>query len=248
MNYFKILLIAGLFLFQESLIGQNASDLAKKFVIATKANDPTADACVKDLATLEIEKISKELDTDQKKIAFWVNVYNAFTHYILKSNPKLFENRSDFFKADQINIGGKMLSLDFIEHGLLRRSKNKYSLGYLGKFNVSKFEKSNRVNKVDWRIHYALNCGAKSCPPVVPYDAEKLNIQFDQSTQKYLDKHTKWIDGRKKLEIPVLFRWFLNDFGGKKGIEKILKKYNIIKESEKPNLTYGDYDWTLDLN
>ena len=229
-------------------MAEDLLSLSKKFVIATKANDVSATACVEALATYDIGKLPLELNTDHKKIAFWVNIYNGMTHYILSANPKLFESRSDFFKADQISIGGKIMSLDFIEHGLLRRSKNKLSLGYLGKLKVSPFEKEHRVDKVDWRIHYALNCGAKTCPPVIPYTATHLDKELDESTQKYLDKHCKWLEGRKKLEIPVLFRWFQNDFGGKKGVKGILRKYNIISEGENPALSYGDYDWTLYLD
>ena len=78
------------------------------------------------------------------------------------------------------------MSLDDIEHGILRRSKIKWSEGYFNKLFPSKFEKENRVNKVDYRIHFALNCGARSCPPIAFYDPEKLDKQLDVATMIYL--------------------------------------------------------------
>jgi hypothetical protein len=245
---FKIFFVLSIVLIGNvpTLHAEDLLSLSEKLVITTKANDlENAKACVLALAKYDINSLSKELNNDTKKITFWVNVYNGMTNYILKGNPKLYDNRSDFFKAEQIDVGGKMFSLDFIEHGLLRRSKNKLSLGYFGKIKVSKFEKEHRVDKVDWRIHYALNCGAITCPPVVPYSVENFEKEMNQRTQNYLDKHCKWLENRSKLEVPVLFRWFQNDFGGKKGIYRILKQYNIIKDTEKPSLSYGDYDWTL---
>jgi hypothetical protein len=71
-------------------------------------------------------------------------------------------NKKSFFTVKQINVANKQLSLDEIEHGILRRSKIKWSLGYLNKLFPSAFEKHQRADKADYRIHFALNCGAKA--------------------------------------------------------------------------------------
>ncbi|MFZ8458418.1 DUF547 domain-containing protein, partial [Staphylococcus aureus] len=77
-------------------------------------------------------------------------------------------------------------SYDDIEHGILRKSSIKWSLGYAKKWFPSTKEKLLRVNKVDYRIHFALNCGAKSCPPIAFYDDAKLDAQLDIATKAYL--------------------------------------------------------------
>ncbi len=72
-------------------------------------------------------------------------------------------------------------SLDEIEHGILWRSKCKLSLGYFNKIFKSRFEKAFRVDKLDYRIHFALNCGAPEMNPdfrwfVAHLSARRLNI------------------------------------------------------------------------
>lgn len=180
-------------------------------------------------------------------MAFWINVYNTCIQYTLGKDPSLFEDRGAFFKAKQLKIAGIDMSFDIIEHGILRRSKNKLSGGYLGKLRVPKYERKLRIRKVDGRIHYALNCGAKSCPPIFAYHADKVNQELDASVKKYLQKHVVVED--KVVKAPVLFSWFRGDFGGKKGIMKFMIKYDVIaKEDRKKELKFLEYDWTLALD
>jgi len=120
--------------------------------------------------TLNLDKLSKELDTDNKKLAFWVNTYNGFIQYILEKDPALFEDRNAFFKKEQANIGGEMISFDKIEHGIIRSSTMKLSLGYLPKLFPGELEKQLRVEDKDKRIYFILNCGAKDCPPIYIYN------------------------------------------------------------------------------
>ena len=80
----------------------------------------------------------------------------------LSKNPELYLKRNPLFGKKIIDIAGKRISLDEIEHGLLRHSKVKWGLGYINNIFPSHFEKMNRVSKVDYRIHFALNCGAGS--------------------------------------------------------------------------------------
>ena len=65
-------------------------------------------------------------------------------------------------------------SFDNIEHDIIRGSRIKWSLGYLKKWFVSKEIKALQLDKREARIHFTLNCGAKSCPPVDIYEAKKL--------------------------------------------------------------------------
>lgn len=242
----KIALILTVFLSGISF-GSEGLELSYDFFQAVKENKTTATEIREKIAQLNPETLSNELNEDEKRLAFWINIYNANIQYLLKRNPALFEDRGAFFKAKQVTVAGEVLSFDLIEHGVLRRSKSKLSLGYFGKVNVSNFEKLFRVKKVDPRIHYALNCGAKSCPPISVYHAEKVNEELDQSCKAYLTENHKV--NENSLEVPVLFSWFRADFGGKRGVRKFLLNYGIVtKEESKRNLVFLDYDWTLALD
>ncbi len=202
---------------------------------------------VKILSKSTLNNLISELQTDQQKIAFWVNVYNAFIQISLTENPKEYENRGEFFKKERVKIAGEMLSFDDIEHGIIRKSRMKISLGYLRKWFRPKWERKLRIDgDIDWRIHFALNCGAKSCPPVAIYSAEHLDKEFDFMTKKYLTEQTTYNKETKTAKSVALFSWFRGDFGGKCGAKKILFNYGITPEKPK-KLDFKNYDWTLSL-
>lgn len=209
--------------------------------------DTSYEKQVKILSESTLEELMKALKTDQQKKAFWINVYNAFIQISLTENPKLYEDKSIFFSEERIKIAGEVLSFDDIEHGIIRKSKIKLSLGYLNKWFVSSWERKLRVDKVDWRIHFALNCGAKSCPPVAIYSAENLNKELDFMTKEYLKEQTTYNKKTKTVTSVALISWFLGDFGGNSGAKDLLFNYVITPEKPK-KLEFKTYDWTLLLD
>ena len=194
------------------------------------------------------DELQSELNTEIKQLVFWLNIYNANVQLILRKNPEMYGNRRFFFSIKKIWIAGERVSLDLIEHGILRRSKYKYSLGYLNKFFPSSFERKFRLNRIDYRIHFALNCGAKSCPMIITYESEKINEQLSAATSNYLLNEVYHDADLNFAEIPILFLWFRNDFGGSDGIKEILKKYCAIPNGLHPILKYKKYDWSLYLD
>jgi len=199
---------------------------------------------LKILTESTLDDLTSALETDQKKIAFWVNIYNAFIQISLTENPDLYQDKGKFFSEERIKIAGEILSFDDIEHGIIRKSKVKISLGYLDKWFVAKWERKLRVNHLDWRIHFALNCGAKSCPPVAIYSAENLDNEFDFMTKEYLKEQTTYNKETKTATSVALMSWFRGDFGGNSGAREILFDYGITPEIPK-ELDFKTYDWTL---
>ena len=221
--------------------------LSQNFLYAAKTGEGTK-SFLDSLQRIDEHQLNLQLNDDDKKIAFWLNLYNAFTQVILKKNPDQYKTRNAFFTAKNIEVAGQQLSLDEIEHGILRHSKIKWSEGYLGKPFPAAFEKAFRVKKLDYRIHFALNCGAKSCPPIAFYDPEKLDKQLNIATKTYLKAECEFNQAKNSISVPALMGWFRHDFGGKKGILKILKQNKIIPEDSHPEIHFKHYDWTLFLN
>ncbi len=199
------------------------------------------------LAIVHPDSLKEYLDTDSKRIAFWVNLYNAYVQYLLRDDPALFDRKGKFFNKKRIPIAGRMLSLDQIEHGIIRKSQWKFGLGRIGKLIPSSFEKKLRVRKRDARIHFVLNCGARSCPPVRILSPEKLEHYMEQATREYLEKSTVYDESRNVVYVTSLFYWFRGDFGNRSGFHKMLTEHGIIPRGERPNFKKQSYDWTLDL-
>ncbi len=219
--------------------------ISQQLLYAVRTKD-SSDAFIRVLESANKKNLEQQLQSDADKKAFWLNIYNAFVQKLLTENPGKYKKRNEFFSDKQIGIAHHKLSLDDIEHGLLRRSKIKWSLGYLNKPIVGKFEKSFRLNKLDNRIHFALNCGAKSCPPIAYYDPEKIDIQLRLATINYLKSETEYDTVSNIIYLPKIMDWFRGDFGGRKGLIKMLKQYGIIKKAA--TIRFKKYDWTLFLN
>ena len=111
------------------------------------------------------------LSNDDQKKAFWINCYNGLTNYwiIHFGIKEQMREIADIFSHPSINIGSYSFSLDDIEHGILRQNAR------------PRFEKQDdrfqlMVEQVDPRIHFALNCGALSCPPIAFYNSKQIEV------------------------------------------------------------------------
>lgn len=222
---------------------QNINNIAKKLLLAVKMQEST-DYLLADLRQLSLSQIQSELNNDALKKAFWINVYNAFFQILRKVNG--IEGMKIFTKK-VIYIANKKWSLDDIEHGILRRYRFKYSLGYLPQLFVSGVIKELAVSKIDYRIHFALNCGAKSCPPIAFYSPGNIEMQLETATLSFLERETEYFDEKKEVHISRLFLWFLADFNGKKGIRNILAKKFFFNTAEY-KLVFKKYSWEEQLD
>lgn len=223
------------------------NDLSENLLKNLKTNKSVADIQEK-LEKVSEDDLKEVLELDEQRKAFWINVYNGYIIAILKNDKKAFDDRGAFFTKKQINIAGNLLSFDDIENGMIRKSQFKFGLGYIGKVFPPAFERTLQVKERDFRIHFAINCGAKSCPPVRIYTAKTVNAQLKNATKVYLTDFTKYNKDKNSVETSTLMSWFRGDFGGKAGTKKILKELKLIPEESNPEVTYGSYDWTLDIN
>ena len=224
----------------------NYIQISQKLLYAVRTGE-SSENMVSQLKLANGKELTEQLSTDSEKKAFWLNIYNAFIQKILSENPESYKTRNSFFTRRQITIAGMALSPDDIEHGILRRSKAKWSMGYFNKLFPSGFEKNYRVDTLDNRIHFALNCGAKSCPPIAYYSPENINRQLELATKSYLQNESYFEREINTIYLPRIMSWFRGDFKGKKGIKKLLKEYSIT-ENDDVNIKFKKYDWTLFLN
>jgi len=216
---------------------------SREFLLAVKrSEDPTeyvdalADADEGALAALGRDAAT----------AFWLNAYNASVQRALERDPALYEDKSALFGGERLTVAGHDLSLDDVEHGLLRGSKWKYGLGYLPRVFVDGFERRHRLDGPDPRIHFALNCAAASCPPIAAYSADGVDDELDAATRSFLDSECTY-DDRGRLAVSRLFLYYRGDFGGRRGVYAFLREHGVLGDDERPRITYDPYDWTRKL-
>jgi len=225
---------------------QEILQTAEDFLYATRLGESTL-IFRQNMKMWNQTEFSMQINSDALKLAFWLNIYNAIVQDELAKNPDLYKERSKFFGTNLIEIAGIEMSPDDIEHGILRKSSLKLSLGYLQKLFPSKTEKIWRVDKVDSRIHFALNCGASSCPAINWYSPKLINEQLDLASKVYLDQTVLIDSTNKTIGIPKLFSWFRGDFGGESGTRRFICKYYSKPIPENYDLIYLEYSWSLKL-
>ncbi|NIJ54514.1 DUF547 domain-containing protein [Dyadobacter arcticus] len=214
-------------------------DLSGKLLLQVKMDEPV-DSLREVLAKIETDSLIWSLSNDDARKTFWINIYNAYFQILATKEKK---TRPAIFKEKRITIGGVRLSLDQIEHGILRRYRSKFSLGYLPQFFPGKIIKQLAVSQIDYRIHFALNCGATSCPPIAFYDYSKIDKQLSIAASSFLKTDTQIDSLEKQVMVSRILQWFKADFGGNKGIRIILKKY-LSQDFSDYSLKFKEYDWT----
>lgn len=225
----------------------NSVALSQDFVYAARTGDE-AQEFVDRLRTTDYKLLVASLQIEAEKKAFWINLYNGFTQYFLRKNPEQYRHRNRFFGSKQIVVAGRRFSLDDIEHGILRRSKIKWSLGHLNNPFPGQTVKELRVDTVDYRLHFALNCGAKSCPPIAFYSPERLEQQLEAATRSYLSSEVQLQKETNTVYLPAIMGWFRGDFCGKKGMRALIQKNGYAGVGASTKIKFKDYNWNLYLD
>lgn len=221
-------------------------DLAWRLLDDARAGRPD-DEARSSLEALHPDVLARALPHDGARTVFWLNVYNAAVRARLVADPAAYRRRWRFFAAPAVTVAGRRLSPNAIEHGILRRSAFVAGLGYLHNPIPSAFERRMRVERVDPRIHFALNCGARSCPPLAAWEPATIDADLERATGAYLTSESARSPDGRDLRVPRLLYWYRGDFGGRRGILILLRRHGLIGADETLRLRYADYDWTLDV-
>jgi Protein of unknown function, DUF547 len=162
--------------------------------------------------------LEKSLHNDDLKKAFWLNIYNAF-YIILKNDP---EQKDIKLKQKKVKVARSYFSLNDIEHGILRRHKFRFGFGYLNNPFYSNFIKNISVQKIDYRIHFALRCNQLDNYPVDFFEHKVIDNQLNIVEKVFLNSETT-INPKLKKRIPLKFVFFhFKDFGGLHNVKKML--------------------------
>lgn len=197
------------------------------------------------------------LSDKNARLAFWINLYNTLVldgviaMGVLRS---IMERRvgMTFLRQAGYTIGGQRMSCDYIEHGILRA--NRGHPFYPGReFGPSDPRLKWVIEPFDVRVHFALNCASRSCPPIRAYTAEKLDSQLDLATRSYLATDVLVLPVKTALLLSPIFKWFARDFGGRDGIIDFILSHLadgaellwLSKERDGVSLRYKPYDWSL---
>jgi hypothetical protein len=192
---------------------------------------------------------------DRARAAFWLNLYNALLLHRLCLKPVRGSilRQLRLFSKVAYDVGGRPYTLNVIEHGLLRGNRRPpYQLRRL--LARSDPRLAAAPSRPDPRIHFALNCGARSCPPIRAYVPADLDAQLELATRAYLEAETAVDPERCRVELPRLMRLYAADFGDREEqLEFVADRLPELAEIRdrgcpRPRVRYGRFDWTAVAN
>ncbi len=180
--------------------------------------------------------------TPKQQLAYWINLYNVnvvgvvIDHYPVESILDVSSSRlirHDVFKRPWVSVPSGRISLNDIENEKIRAAFK------------------------DPRIHFAINCAAKSCPPIrsEAYAGARIDAQLDDQVRRFAAGPGVRVEkrgDRSVLHTSKIMKWFRDDFekwGG--GEEAFLRRYlppdkaARLSSSSDVAVRYDDYDWTL---
>lgn len=173
--------------------------------------------------------------TKAERLAFWINAYNAvcLQQVLDLILGKGFQGRDlegvravggdGFFRRKAAVVAGRPMSLDEIE----TRAR---ALG-------------------DPRVHFAVNCASRSCPPLRAgaWRAATLDRDLEEAARSFLRSPQGLRIEGGRLRVSPILKWYARDFGGREGVRAFLAAR--IPPSARPllarGLSYLRYDWRL---
>jgi Protein of unknown function, DUF547 len=206
---------------------------------ALKADKASLDRLRRHMAQVDANGLAPK-----DRLAYWINLYNisvvgiVVDHYPVDSIRDISTDpiiRLNVFKKDSVATKAGKISLDTIENEKIRQAFK------------------------DPRIHFAINCAAKSCPPIrpEPFVGARIDQQLDDQVRKFLSNtHNIRFEKNERgvlVHVTKIMDWFKDDFenwGG--GRIAFLHKYlgperQKIIDPAKGNVTleFNDYSWDL---
>lgn len=179
------------------------------------------------------------------KMAFYLNAYNALVVDSIVTGRQQGRYRGvgelasteglslkRFFKETQHRLAGRDMTLDQIET-LIRETFH------------------------DPRVHAAVNCASRSCPPLQshawPVNGGALDRRLDEAVRQFISNPLRnTIDpAGRRLALSQIFKWYAADFGaGESALRAYLARYlegspkQLVQDATVP-ISYLKYDWGL---
>lgn len=212
---------------QNTDLHQGFDQLLRKHVSANgqvdykgiKQNAAQLDAYLSELESAHLSSLNTK-----QKLVFWMNAYNAYTIKLILNNYPVASitdlHGGKPWDVKWIKLNGQTLSLNNIENDIIRPEFN------------------------EPRIHFAVNCAAKSCPPILnrAWKVETLARDLKSQTEAFINNTSHNEISKSSITISKIFEWYAKDFGDLIGF---INKYSEVEIDPNATINYKEYNWKL---
>lgn len=188
---------------------------------ASLAEDPSG---LTDYLNELITNPPKDSWNRQEVLSYWINTYNAFTLKLVADHYPVSSIRDirDPWKKEFIPFRGRRISLDHIEHEILRKMEEP-------------------------RIHFAINCASISCPVLAgeAYKPGKLEEQLQNAAERFINDRERNRIAESELGLSKIFKWFRKDFTATGSLKEFIASYTPGTITPEAKVIFLDYNWDL---
>lgn len=196
------------------------------------------------------------------QLAFWINLYNALIvdAVIQLGVRKSVNDIPGFFWKAAYIISGQRFSAFDIEYGILRANAPHPAIpgSHFGRRDP---RRAHSLEDRDARVHFALVCAARSCPPISVYEPEQIDRQLTLATRAFINGGGVIIDhAAREVRLSKIFQWYAPDFGAhplglgnKRPFLNFIAPY-LVNEHDRQLVAQGGvrvsfqpYDWKLNI-
>jgi hypothetical protein len=212
---------------------------------ALKQNRAELDRIVEQMARASPASDPQAFPTREARLAYWINAYNAAVlrivvdHYPTSSITKIGLIPYGAFFIERLELGGKKLTLRNLENRVIRQGFH------------------------EARIHFAINCASRSCPPLgrSVYRPETLDAQLDAAARAFINDNRQVTldEAGHHIVLSKIFDWYASDFkeayaqkfhrqgGALDYLEMYLtpERGRTLARLSGAKVTYHNYDWGL---
>ena len=208
----------------DAILRERVSDGLVDYAAIRQHDAAKLNAYLEAVSKVDVPKLSRD-----EQLAHYINQYNATMIRAvidrLRDDYSPAENDFAVFREPLVRMAeGKAISLNHLEHEIIRKHFR------------------------DPRIHVALVCAARSCPPLLsrPYRADDLDRILDANMKRFVtDTSRNQIDDAKKeLRLSKIFEWYAHDFGGKDAVPAYIARF-AGKDLSGYRVSFLEYDWSL---
>lgn len=187
----------------------------------------------------QMSQVSVDELGEDEALAYWMNLYNAATlelieeHYPVDSIRDIGGWLSGPWSISFVETQRGTLTLDHIEHQIIR----------------PEFDEP--------RIHFALVCAARSCPPLrdEPFTGDRLDQQLEDQTEAFLESNKNKFtvkDNEVVMRLSMILSsdWYAVDFGGPSGVADFVAPYlseqaRELIRNDRYRIEHIEYNWSL---
>lgn len=198
-----------------------------------KQDESILNAHLNEMEQVRVANLSRDA-----QLAFYINLYNAWTVKLILTRWPAIKSIKEFstlfrtpWERPLVQLQGKVLTLDDVEHGIIR------------------------PQFADYRIHFAVNCSAISCPPLASeaFTGEHLQAQLEDAARAFINSPAGVRVQGDTVYVSQIFKWYSEDFTP--SVEAVIRHYagpeltKSLNELPSPvKIQHLNYDWQLNGN